>query len=380
MNTKNYISLLFAMLILGLLYNNSFGFSYEGVTKSFKVNKGGKLVTSISSGDIHINTWSKNEVNIRVDGLDQEDSDNLKITQDGNTINVNYGGNRGWSNDLDFVISLPDEYNLDLRTSGGDLIIRGSLKGEVLASTGGGDISIGKITGTAKLKSNGGDLLSDDIYGDASFITNGGDIVAGDIAGAGKFVTMGGDVRLKNVKNELEVSTWGGDIIVGNVGAGIKANTMGGEIKVGKVTGNVDLSSNGGDLYLKGANGIVNAKTLGGEIKLYDVTGSINANTAAGEIYAELIPSGSRKSSIVTNVGEITLYLPASAKASVYATVKGRGFWGDDEQVIFSDFPSGDKKGMHKKGAEAQFDINGGGPSIELRSVNGEIKIKKMNR
>ena len=351
-------------------------------SKTFKVNKGGTLKLSILTGDITIYSWDKNELNVTLEGADESDYNQLKMEQSGSTITVqsNYSG--GWSSS-DVKISLPSEFNIELKTNQGDVELNSSIKGYVNIFTGGGDITIKNVSGKAELKTNGGDIRTGNIYGNLDLSSNGGDINVGDVNGKGNIHTMGGSIRSGNISKDLTAKTFGGDITIGDIGGSADITTMGGSISLKKVAGSATVKTNGGNIKLLGATGFVKSKTLGGDINLYNITGTVDANTSSGNIYAELKPSGKGSSNLYTLNGGIKLMIDPNAKATVEAEVKLRGWDGseDGEKMIESDFPAKSyENGSSSGNVNAAYLINGGGDLIKLTTMNEKIQIKKLRK
>lgn len=351
-------------------------------SKSFKVGKGGRLDLSTSYGDIRIKPWSKDEVYVSVIGLDDEDLDRLKMSQTGNDVMVSFRPrSRSWSGgDARFDVSVPSSYNIQLKTSGGDVDVDGPLTGTVEGSTAGGDITLGAINGDVDMSTSGGDIKASEFSGSGKLRTAGGDIRLGKIGGKLDVATSGGDITVESVAKTLDARTAGGDIEVGDVGGEAKLSTSGGDIRVGKVSGEASMSTAGGNLELKGATGRVTAKTSGGDIRLQGVTGSVEARTAGGEVEAEISPSGKGSSRLTSSGGRIVLYLPENAKASVEATIRVHGSWGRraDRYQVRSDFKADSyEKDEDDEEIRAIYSINGGGERIDLETVNADIEIRK---
>jgi DUF4097 and DUF4098 domain-containing protein YvlB len=333
-------------------------------SKSFSVSKGGELEVSVSGGDIRLTTWDKDEVYVVVEGIDEEDLDDLKMTQSGNTVRVDYRPRWNGSSDAFFKINIPSQFDADVRTSGGNIELRGTMKGKLTGSTSGGDIRTANIDGTTYLK------------------TSGGDIWIGTVSAEAEVKTSGGDIKVEKVGKSLKASTAGGDVEVGDVGGDAVLSTAGGEVKVGKVSGSASLKTAGGDIELKSASGTVDAKTAGGNVRLENITGSIEAKTAGGDVSAELIPSGKGRSELRSSGGNVLLFLPSDAKATIDATIRIRGQWRrrSQEYEIRSDFPE-ESKTVDKEEEEihAVYKLNGGGDMIRLETANGNIEIRKMS-
>ncbi len=358
-------------------------------TKSFTVSKGGKLQVDIGVGDIRVHAWEKNEVKVEVEGIDEKDVNRLKMTQSGNNVFVKYRPNWGWfggwsKESVRFDINVPSQFDLELETSGGDIELSGSLTGSFNGQTSGGDIRINDdIAGRVEAKTSGGDIQTKKIQDNATLKTSGGNIQVGAVSGEAEVITSGGDIKIESTKKKLIAKTAGGDIVVGDVGGEATISTAGGDVKVGKVSGTASLSTAGGNIELRGASGSVSAKTAGGDINLDDVSGSVEAKTAGGDVRVELIPSGKGKSKLASAGGDVNLFLPENAKATIEARIQVHGWWGDhdSEYKIYSDFKA-DSYESDKDTDEirAKYTLNGGGENISLQTVNANIEIKKLKK
>jgi len=351
-------------------------------SKSFTVSKGGTLDISTGSGDIQIRVWTKNEVHVEAEGIDPDELDRLEMTQSGNTVRVKFRPRWRSGSDARFLIDVPSEFNLEMRTAGGDLGVTGALKGELNGSTSGGDIKLDDVDGKIDMSTSGGDVRCGHVRGDAMLKTSGGDIELEDASGDVQVSTSGGDIRVGDVGKSLKARTSGGGIKIGNVGGEADVSTAGGDIRVGKVSGQASMSTAGGDIALESASGRVIAKTAGGDIQLRDITGAIEARTAGGDVQAELIPSGKGRSSLKSAGGDIRLYIPENAKATIEATIEVHG-WGSDvkDYDIRSDFKAKTyDKNKDRDVIEATFELNGGGDLITLETVNANIEVRKLKR
>lgn len=309
------------------------------------------------------------------------------MDQRGNTVRVEYRNRRGWNRGhTRFEITVPTQFNTDLRTSGGDIEIRGDIDGKIKGSTSGGDVILGNISkGTVDLSTSGGDMRTGDIQGDVNLRTSGGDIELGKVGGNADVKTSGGDIRVESVGKTLKAATSGGDITIGDVGGEATVSTSGGDVKVRRVAGWASMSTSGGNIELLGASGKVKANTAGGDIRLEDITGSIEAATAGGDVSAELKPTGTGRSRLSSAGGEITLYIPENAKATIEAIIEIEGRWRSRsrEYEVKSDFKEDtyDKSGREDdREVHAVYKLNGGGEDITLKTVNSNIYIKKLRR
>ncbi len=371
----------FLLVSLGLLVPLQ-AVEASGESKSFKVSKGGALEVSTGAGDIRVTAWEKREVFVEAIGINPDDLDRLEMTQTGNTVRVEYDPRWDSKGRIRFDIKAPSEFNLDLRTSGGDLQIRGSMTGTLEGSTAGGDIILENVNGTVNMSTSGGDISCGRVQGDVNLKTSGGDIELGDASGKVEVTTSGGDIHVGNVGKTLRARTAGGDIQIGDVGGEAVVSTAGGDVGVGRVSGRASISTAGGDIELGGASGTVKVSTAGGDIELEDITGSIEAKTAGGDIHAELMPSGKGRSMLESAGGDLLLYVPDNAKATIEASIEiygGRG-WSEGYDIQ-SDFEADQyEKDEDEREIRGTYKINGGGELISLKTVNGNIEIRKMKK
>lgn len=353
--------------------------SEQGGTKSFNVNKGGKLYINVNPGNIKISTWDRNVVTIKVRGLEEEELENVEMELSGNTVIVKYNPEWGWGEDAEFIASMPVQFNVEAKTSGGEVDINSGVTGDVDISTMGGDVSVKNIKGKAKLNTQGGDVKVGNIDGNLSLQTMGGDIKVGDISGEyAKLTTMGGDITVGKVSSGIEAVTYGGDVRISGIGGKAEIETMGGNIELQNVKGKVLMDTKGGNLSVRNATGSIKATTYAGEIYLQGISGSVEAKTMSGNISAEINPAAGTKSQLYTQNGEIELTIPSGAKADIIAEIRAWGNWKymKDAYEIDSDFqPKENSDDEKDKKIRKVYSINGGGGRIDLKSTNGGINI-----
>lgn len=352
-------------------------------TQTFQVSKDGELELYANPGEITIDTWDKNEVVVKMRGEDEEsDLRDVRIEQRNKKIIVKYDSHWGWSEGIDFVLTVPKNFNVTITTTGGDVEFRNDINGNINISTSAGDLTMANVSGSLSLNTMGGDIRLRDVNGNLDANTQGGDIRIGKISGkSARINTMGGDIDITSIGSDAKVKTYGGEIRIGNIDGSANVTTYGGDIELGNVGGSVTMETYGGNLSLKSAKGDVEANTYAGDIDLKNVNGSVRAKTNAGNITAELFPTGKNRSVLKTSNGEVTLYLPENAKADIEASIRVRGWWKQmrDDFQIKSEFTGGTNKfDEDEKEIIANYKINGGGERITISTFNSNIKIRKM--
>ncbi|MBN1397507.1 MAG: hypothetical protein JXA06_05685 [Bacteroidetes bacterium] len=329
-------------------------------TKSFSVQKGGLLTVDVRPGAVRIESWSKDEVLIEAEGIDERHPDRLSISQSGNNVSVKYNDRRMHSGNIRFIIKVPSNYNADIYTSGGSIKQVNALTGNFKADTKGGSVSIEQIIGEVDIETGGGSITVDKVEG------------------SGKMKTGGGSIRIGFISGNLETRTGGGSISLRNTGGKVKASTGGGSIKAENTGEWIDLSTGGGSVTLINAKYGAKIKTGGGSVTMKEITGVIDVTTGGGSVRCELDPGSSGNSRIKTGGGEIDLYLPQSANVVVEATINMSHGWGRhrDKYRIRSEFQADryDKNGD----IFARYILNGGGPVIRLETSESDINIRKL--
>lgn len=234
-------SVVIGFLSTALLFS---GDAEKDIERSFNVKKGGKLTLESDLGSIDIKTTSKEQVDIKVirkvRGWGRKKAEKLleefevDFNHSGNDVIIEAGFDGGRYDDwndlkIEFIINVPQNYNLELKTSGGSVTVD-DIEGEVQAKSSGGSLHLGYVGGPVSGK------------------------------------TSGGSIHLKGCSGEVDLNTSGGSISVGKVKGNVYAKTSGGSINIDKSDGEVDAKTSGGSITVEGANGSVNATTSGGSI------------------------------------------------------------------------------------------------------------------
>jgi len=344
--------------------------AYAG-ERTFKVNKGGTLKVSISNGDVNISTWDRNEVRVSYDEDDQ-----FEIEQRGNIIEIEDENYYGGEN---LEVNIPSQFNVDLQTQSGDIKIKGTLIGSVEAATSGGDIEVNEVIGMVDLKTAGGNVTTGNIKGDAEINSAGGDLVLGNIDGIAELKTAGGNVTVKEVSRSLDIKTGGGNVIVAKNGEKIEVISGGGNITINSAAGVIDVKTGGGNITIKGGNGEAKLITGGGNVTINNLNGSLNAATGGGNITAQF-NEVKGNSKIATGMGDVRLYIPENAKATIIIRLSDSWSTDLDENLdrIKSDFELHTAEKYEDDDVfTATYKINGGGSTIKIDTGEGTVHLKK---
>jgi DUF4097 and DUF4098 domain-containing protein YvlB len=348
--------------------------------KEFNISPGKKLSINLQTGgSIEVTGWNKNSVKVLVEyrgsKFDEEGVDFYQSSS-GLDIDVSYGSYN--EHGLDFIINVPEKFDVDIQTMGGDISIV-KVEGRFSGQTMGGALNLSEVKGKVEMTTMGGDieLTKSDLDGNLS--TMGGRVLFEDVVGDVNGSSMGGNVAYRNVKlrngewrareKEVSITTMGGEINVDDAPMGAAVKTMGGNIDIKRAK-----------LYVK-------ATTMGGNIDIGEIDGWIKANTMGGDISAVMVgdpDKGERDVEISSMGGDIELTLPAgiSADFEIRLTYTKNS---SQSYKIRSDFDlkiEESKEWEYSKGSPRKIirgtgSVKGGKNRIKIETINGNILIRK---
>jgi len=280
----------------------------------------------------------------------------------------------------EYTITVPRDIELvKIETDGGAVSAKG-ISGRVEAETGGGKVHLEDVGGDASAQTGGESIEVDRIGGNLSVQTGGGEIFFGSVKGLVNASTGGGDVVLLSGGRSAVLESGAGDIQVKQIVGDLKITTGGGNIEVGSASGPIEVETAGGSIRIGSAKGLVRAETAAGRIDLNGIP-AVHAETASGGISARFVvlPGEHTDSVLETANGDIVIYLPVNFRARILAAIEAA-----NGQKIYSDFPEipvrmeGDSEWPQTITAEGN--LNGGGPTIKVQTVSGNISFRRANQ
>ncbi len=371
--------------------------------RSLSASAGGVLVLDLNAGGgVTVRGWDEPRVSVRarLGGLHWRDVEvDIERESDGVRVGSRFtrrSGNQSTSNQ--FEINVPRRYDVRISSSGGSFTLV-NLDGRFTGHTGGGDLVLERLTGSARLTTGGGEILVSD----------------SDLSGTVR--TGGGLVRISNVRGGLRGSSGSGPVIYGESVDGSRRSTTdissvqvgrdGASISVGrteyrsgtlnitKAGGSVDLDAapNGAVIHTGGGNvnvgrsvGLVDATTGGGDVEIGPVAGSARASTGAGEvrIVVDKVRDGDQTIEASSGKGRIIIELPADFEGRLdletahtrthEETARIRSDWELERQPL-TDWD--DRYGTPRRFLRATAVIGRGNGRVVVRTVNGEIEIRR---
>jgi DUF4097 and DUF4098 domain-containing protein YvlB len=358
------------------------------------VKEGARLLLRVDNGAVSVLPTAGNKVSciviLRAHTSDEAEARRLFDNYQLNARSVETGGvyltsqspqraRHGTNLGVRFQITVPQRFSLDVETQGGDITVDAPLDGEARLTTAGGDVRTSDVTGAVRIETAGGGIELGKIGSDLVARTAGGSICVGDVKGDARLETSGGEIATGAVTGTLRAETAGGDVVVGGATGQVVARTAGGQIQIGPSGGSVRAETAGGSIRLQGARGRVVAETAGGSIDLIEVESAVRASTAAGRILAEFncTKKSFGPSQLETSMGDVYVYLPTNVPLTIDAAIETAA-----GRRIRSDFPldiQGDKEELVPSTVRGRGTLNGGGETLKIRTVAGNIEIRKID-
>lgn len=328
-----------ALLILGgsiILIGVNFGRAFkasgrvrekaeERINRTFEVEPGGQLSVDVDSGSIEVKPSDSRKVYVemyrRLEAGSAEEARSLlerypvRFSQTGNNIYIESDGPNGrYRKNMELRISVPHNFNVDLKTSGGNIGVEG-LQGTVKSSTSGGNLRFTNIEGPVR--------------------------------GA----TSGGSINVKDIEGEAVVKTSGGSINIINVSENVVAHTSGGSITANRIGGKLE------------------AKTSGGSLNLEDISGEIEGQSSGGSVTARFLKPIEANCRLATSGGSVNVFLPENSQFDLDAEA--------NSGHVVTEFPISITLQGKLDGSSLRGRINGGGPVIYCRTSGSNINLKK---
>ena len=364
----------------------------EVATCGAPVREGGRLLVRADSGSVSVRPGAKDrmdcQVRLRAYRSNEEEARryfrsyelSIRTLEGGGVLlagkSARSGRNSGLS--VEYHLTVPLKFNLDLETKGGDLEV-GNLDGELRGETAGGDIRAGDVTGPVRVETAGGDIELGNIGHRVEVHTAGGAIRLNDVQGDAVLETSGGEIVAGLIEGSVRAETAGGDIVLHGASGPVRAETAGGQIQIGQCQASIRAETAGGSIRLHGARGIVQAETAGGSIDLFRMQSAVRAETAAGRILAEINATRNTfaASQLETSVGDVQVFLPPDLPLTIDAAIE-QAFG----HRIVSDFPiqiQGEEESFRHRSQHVEAALNGGGKVLRIRTVMGNIEIHKLD-
>jgi DUF4097 and DUF4098 domain-containing protein YvlB len=233
---------------------------------------------------------------------------------------------------VDYHILVPEEIELNIHSTSGDVIIS-DISGGVEVSATAGDLSMKRMRGNLDLETTSGDVEVFDVRG---------------------------DVAIRGTSSDMELSNIKGDV---------KISSTSGETSVADLTGSVRIDKTSGDIHLEMIRGDIQASSSSGDLMIDQIEGGLDLETSSGDIEVKTKVLGRCEYYAETSSGSVDFSLPENSDAQV--TLKTSS--GD----INSELPL-TPHSISRNLLEGE--LGSGGPEIHLVTSSGDIELREYKR
>jgi DUF4097 and DUF4098 domain-containing protein YvlB len=158
----------------------------------------------------------------------------------------------------------------------------------------------------------------------------------------------------------------------------------GGPISLAAAPDGARVTTGGGRIRIGPSGGEVYAMTGGGDIDIGPATGSVEAHTGAGDVTIELKGAGAHSVNATSGRGRVVLVVPRDLDATLELETAYTNNLGHKTRII-SDFPLqttetpdwDGREGTPRRYVRAKQTVGRGGSVIRVRTVNGDVVIKR---
>lgn len=346
-----------------------------------------RLTTDI--GSVRISTHEEPRVDYRVRFETQagqpgarELMEQFVVSARGGGDGVEITGKVPWKNFrgrlwVTFDVAVPRRYQLEVTTHAGNIELA-DVEGRAALLTYGGNVTAGSLGGTTRIETRGGHIRVGNVAGDLTAITAGGHVQVGRVEGNAVLRSAGGHVRAEYVSGRAELDTGGGNISIARAGGAVSAATAGGRIDFGETAGSIRARTGGGGIRVSQVMAPTELETSAGSIQLMRINGPVRASTSSGNITAWFVADAklSSGSQLVCGQGDIVVFLPRNLAVTIDATIEMAA---DHRVIADPGLPvsvSSDRAGARGRVLRAEGSLNGGGHTLQLRTVAGNIRLR----
>ncbi len=268
---------------------------------------------------------------------------------------------------LDTTIAFGPNGSIDLRTVSGDIKVSTWSRNEakITAVVEDGELRVSLSSSSIRLEVDRRRGWGSD--GDEQFtlvVPVGTKVVANSVSG---------DISVRGAHAPVEAQSVSGEVAVDDALDRVELQSVSGGVRGAKLAGTVHVQAVSGDVEVRGVTGELSVEAVSGDVRLLDVTSSdVRAQSVSGEMEYQGTIADNGRYEFKSHSGDVTLGVPASAKASVTM----RTFSGEIE----SDFPmtyTPGGAGGRKRDNRMDFTINGGGARLQLETFSGDIHIRR---
>ena len=215
------------------------------------------------------------------------------------------------------------------------------------------------------------DVRVSQILGDIDAHSVSGEVELSECAGSIDADSTSGDVSLLGCPGDIDTDTVSGDLVVQGALGEIKAESVSGDVTVNGDPRDLEIETVSGDIRIEGAQGKLNVETISGDVEVAgDIRRHFECEVTSGNIDYRGALGSDAELEVCSHSGGIRLELPAATEAEFDL----RSMSGRIRNGLSGDVSHGDDRPW----AKLEFDLGGGGASVEVRTYSGNIEMDTL--
>jgi hypothetical protein len=167
---------------------------------------------------------------------------------------------------------------------------------------------------------------------------------------------------------ELSINSISGSLNAGEVDGPVRVNSISGSVNIGNLLAKLEVNSVSGSVEVGNVNADVRVSSVSGNVRLGEVNGALNVSSVSGGVKTTLVslsPEGIRINSVS---GSVVIAFKSDINAEFSAT----GISGQ----VYLDVPNVIRE-SEEKSPNVRARIGGGGTSITVTSVSGNVRLTR---
>jgi hypothetical protein len=137
-----------------------------------------------------------------------------------------------------------------------------------------------------------------------------------------------------------------------------------------------------GDVAVRGVAAKFNVASVNGSAEVSDIAGAGQVKTVNGPVTVRFSANPQGDVAMTTVNGVVTAEFPAGLSADVQASTVNGGIYTDFEATSLAPLPittevGSNGKRVYRSSGKTRVRIGSGGPALEFKTVNGDIKIRQ---
>jgi DUF4097 and DUF4098 domain-containing protein YvlB len=198
----------------------------------------------------------------------------------------------------------------------------------------------------------------------SSNVVSGSQVIR-NLKGPLKVDSVAGSINVDHIDRQTQLSIHSGSIFASDINDDLRANSSSGSVIASNIKGDVRISAVFGPTQIKKPGGRVEASSASGTVEVEGASKDVRAHAVSGEVVVQGNPGSNSYWDLKTTSGSVQLGVPKNANFHLTADAVSGAIKADIPIVI-------EEQDKHSLRAH----IGNGGGRVEVRTVNGEIRVR----